>query len=223
MDISDIRTLYGARTPGVIGRHRYYSVLVPFCMVPAGETGIIDEVDTPFGAAPYERLSLIYEVRSGTVSQPGEICFPGGHMEEGETPQECAVRETCEELGVEQASIEIIGQGDVLYGAGNFTLYSYIGVIDFDAYQAAEPDPEEVSETFLLPVETLLEAEAQHYGETMKPVIEPGFPYGKVGISEDYPWRTPSYDIPVYDIDGRVIWGLTGRITESIAETLREK
>lgn len=211
MDISDIRTLYGARTPGVIGRHRYYSVLVPFCMAPEEtEDGNYD-------------LSLIYEVRSGTVSQPGEICFPGGHMEEGESPEECAVRETCEELGVDQASIEIIGQGDALYGAGNFTLYSYIGVIDFDAYQAAEPDPEEVSETFLLPVRTLLEAEAQHYGETMKPVIEPGFPYEKVGISEDYPWRTPSYDIPVYDIDGRVIWGLTGRITESIAETLRSK
>ena len=36
MDISNIKEIYGARTPGVIGKHRFYSVLVPFCMVKGG-------------------------------------------------------------------------------------------------------------------------------------------------------------------------------------------
>ena len=205
MDIEDIRNIYGTRTQGVIGKHRSYSVLVPFVL--SGEP----EQD--------DLLSLLYEVRSAGVRQPGEVCFPGGHMEDGELPEECAVRETCEELGIEKECVEVIGRGDTLYGA-NFTLYTFVGSIDSGAVSSIEPDPEEVSEIFTVPVETLMERPPEHYGETMKPVIEQGFPYEKVGIDEDYPWRTPEYDIPVYDIDGRVIWGITGRITENIIETL---
>ncbi|MBR3147067.1 MAG: CoA pyrophosphatase [Eubacterium sp.] len=203
MDISDIKEIYGTRTPGVIGRHRFYAVLVPFCL----------QSDT---------LSLLYEVRSGSVSQPGEICFPGGHMEEGETPEECAVRETCEELGIGRNAVEVIGQGDTLYGNGNFTLYTFIGKIDPGALNTAEPDDSEVGEIFFVPLDRLLEETPEHYGEKMRAEIDTHFPYDKVGIGRDYSWRTPSNDIPVYDIDGRVIWGLTGRITENVIETLKK-
>lgn len=206
MELSDIKRIYGARTPGVIGKHRFYSVLVPFVF--DGQSG---QDDSP---------SLLYEVRSADVRQPGEICFPGGHMEKGETPEECAVRETCEELGIGRESIEVVSQGDTLYGA-NFTLYTFIGAVDNEVVFDAEPDPEEVSEIFTLPVKTLMDNPPEHYGEKMKPLIEQGFPYEKVGISEDYPWRTPEYDIPVYDIDGRMIWGLTARITLDVMEKIK--
>ena len=202
MDISDIKEIYGTRTPGVIGKHRFYAVLVPFCMQSDG-------------------LSLLYEVRSGSVSQPGETCFPGGHMENGESPEECAVRETCEELGIGQDAVKVIGQGDTLYGNGNFTLYTFIGEIDPDALNTAEPDDNEVREIFLVPLERLLDEVPEHYGEKMSAEIDPHFPYDKVGIDPDYPWHTPSNDIPVYDIDGRVIWGLTGRITENVVGVLK--
>ncbi len=202
MDISDIKKIFGTRTPGVIGKHRFYAVLVPFCM-------------------QSDSLSLLYEVRSGTVSQPGEICFPGGHMEKSESPEECAVRETCEELGIGPDAVKVIGQGDTLYGNGNFTLYTFIGEIDPDALNTAEPDDNEVGEIFLVPLERLLDEEPEHYGEKMSAEIDPHFPYDKVGINLDYPWHTPSNDIPVYDIDGRVIWGLTGRITENVIGSLK--
>ena len=39
-------------------------------------------------------------MRSEHISQPGEISFPGGRVEDGETFQEAAIRETCEELNL---------------------------------------------------------------------------------------------------------------------------
>ena len=207
MDIEDIRSIYGTRTPGVIGKHRFYAVLVPF---------VANWENSRYGT------SILYEVRAEGMRQPGEICFPGGHMEEGESPEECAVRETCEEVGIKKDDIQVISRGDTLYGA-NFTLYTFIGSLDAEGIDDFSPDPEEVSEIFAVPVETLIGIDPEHYGERMAPVIEQGFPYEKVGIDENYPWRTAEYDIPVYDIDGRVIWGLTGRITENVIKQLRRR
>jgi 8-oxo-dGTP pyrophosphatase MutT (NUDIX family) len=55
-----------------------YAVLIPFVTTEEGK-------------------ALLLEVRSQLVKQPGEICFPGGRVEAGETPVETAVRETCED------------------------------------------------------------------------------------------------------------------------------
>ena len=68
-----------------------YAVLIPL-------------VETESGNA------LLLEVRSEKVRQPGEICFPGGRSECGETVVETAVRETCEELGIEPSEIEVISE-----------------------------------------------------------------------------------------------------------------
>lgn len=48
-----------------------------------------------------EGLCLLYEVRADTLGrQPGEVCFPGGRIEGVESPEECALRETEEELSI---------------------------------------------------------------------------------------------------------------------------
>ena len=36
---------------------------------------------------------VLFEVRAAGISQPGEVCFPGGRIEPGETPEEAALRE----------------------------------------------------------------------------------------------------------------------------------
>ncbi len=238
MDIERIRSIFENRTPGVIGKHRFYSVLVPFVCCSEG----FDEEDRNHSAGETDALhdggdlSLLYEVRASGIMQPGEVCFPGGHVESGESEVDCAVRETCEELGVSEDSIKIFGKGDVIHGTG-FTLSTVIGYIDLkrqkrkaeaDDTGSAEgllsgltPDRREVSEVFTVPLSKILSTEPDHYEEKMAPVIDKSFPYDKVGIDKDYPWRTTEHDIPVYDIGGRIIWGLTARITERVAEILK--
>ena len=80
-------------------------------------------------------LNLIYEVRSKSIKrQPGEISFPGGKIEDEESPLKAAVRETWEEIGVEEKYIEIITELDYATskaGSFVFTFLGYINNIDY--------------------------------------------------------------------------------------------
>ena len=185
-----------------IGWHRFYSVLVPF-VEKDGE------------------LWLLLEKRADDIpSDPGEICFPGGRVEGDETAEECAVRETVEELGIPVEAIELTGEGNTLYGYANYTIYSRIGFIDYETFEKIRPNSAEVGEVFLLPLSYFMENEPEVYTEPVD--FRPKeFPYERVDIPEDYKWRTGKWEIPVYETEGRIVWGLTARIIRSTVETLR--
>lgn len=55
-------------------------------------------------------ISLLVEVRAAGISQAGDPCFPGGRIEPGETPQQAAVRELEEELGIQITPKRLLGQ-----------------------------------------------------------------------------------------------------------------
>lgn len=59
-----------------------------------------------------DQWQVLYQVRSESISQPGEVSFPGGGVEEGETPQQAAVREAVEELNIQSEQIDILGEID---------------------------------------------------------------------------------------------------------------
>jgi 8-oxo-dGTP pyrophosphatase MutT (NUDIX family) len=41
---------------------------------------------------------------------PGEVSFPGGHLDTRETPEAAALREAAEEVGLDRGSVELIGR-----------------------------------------------------------------------------------------------------------------
>jgi len=62
---------------------------------------------------------------------PGQIAFPGGRIEEGETALETALRETHEEIGIPAKEITILGSLSELYVAvSQFLIHPFVGWLD---------------------------------------------------------------------------------------------
>ncbi|MBR0598994.1 NUDIX hydrolase [Sinanaerobacter chloroacetimidivorans] len=205
LTLNDFEEKFKGRTPKTLGVYRYYSVLVPL-VEKNGE------------------LYLLYEVRSDSLKkQPGEVCFPGGKVEPDESPEECAIRETSEELNISPQEIQIIAQLDYMHTYSNFTMYSYLGMINYEVVKNMCVNQDEVKEVFLVPVSFLAENEPEIYNFDVIPDVGEDFPYDKINSKTGYNWRKGKSVVPIYEYRGRAIWGLTGRITYNLMNIVTEK
>ena len=203
--IQDFEDTFRNREPKSLGTYQYYSVLVPL-VEKDGE------------------LHILYEVRSETLKrQPGEVCFPGGRIEGEESAEECAVRETSEELNIRPEDIKIIAQMDFLHTYSNFTLYSLLGTIDYHVIENVTVNPDEVKEIFLVPVSFFAETEPEIYCFDVLPNVGPDFPYERFNLKDGYNWRKGKSMVPIYRYGDRVIWGMTARITNHLMDLVTGK
>lgn len=157
-------------------------------------------------------LSILFETRSHNLKgQPGEICFPGGHVEDDDKNlQETALRETSEELGIDRSQIEIICPLDILVSPFQLVLYPYLGYIKKNT--VLKPVSAEVAELFCVPLDYLLKTKPIISKAGIKVTPARDFPYHLVDKGENYNWRAGSYPIYFYIYEERIIWGLTARI-----------
>lgn len=199
--IEDIENRIQNNTPGPIGKHKFFSVIIPICRCG-------------------DELSLMFEVRAGELrSQPGDICFPGGKIEEGETPLESALREFAEETGIDASHVEVIGQFDTLYGFADYTLYTFAAKLDEEALAKLAPNTAEVAEVFTVPVQFFEENPPKIYEADIVSKTEE-FPYEEAGVPRDYKWRKSKNILPVYHFEDRVIWGMTARVVKQFADKI---
>ena len=67
---------------------------------------------------------ILFQVRSKNLkSQPNEISFPGGKIENNESPLDAVIRETCEELGTNVKNVNIISEIDLLITPGTSKIF----------------------------------------------------------------------------------------------------
>ena len=170
-----------------------YAVLIPFVTTEKGK-------------------ALLLEVRSQLVKQPGEICFPGGRVEAGETPAETAVRETCEELGLKPEDIQVISEPETeteLMADGR-RVFSVKASLSGDLTSKLNLSKDEVEEVFLLPV-SWIEATAPEY-YVLSESSDEELPEILRGYLANYGEFRRKGETYYWEYEGRGIWGLTARI-----------
>lgn len=148
-------------------------------------------------------LHVVFIRRSDHVaSHRGQVAFPGGRVEAVDaTLLDAALREAHEEVGLDPASVEVIGGLPTMHTtASGIIVAPFVGVIAPDA--PLKPDPSEVAEIFDVPLSALR---------------DPRF-------RGDYEWnpdgRARASKFPAILYGGQVIWGLTLRITINLLEIL---
>lgn len=196
-----LRRRFGGHEPGLLGARREYAVLCPL-------------VERPDG------LHLLFEVRARELRQGGEVCFPGGRLEPGETPAACALRETEEELSIPAGEIRLVGTPDFLCSQAGFLLRPFLGLISPAGFAALAPSPAEVAEVFTVPLSFFQETSPEVYTYDLLPQVPEDFPYEAVGVSRDYPWSRGRVDVPIWHWQEHVIWGMTGRIVRELVREL---
>lgn len=125
-------------------------------------------------------------------SHPGQISFPGGKIEVGETAQDAVFRETLEEVGIDKLNIELIGRLPSFDAVTEYRVTPYIGIVSPEA--EIIPDPREVADVFEIPLSFLMNPE----NHVPRDVFFDGREHRL-------------YDMPYDEPDGvhRNLWGMT--------------
>lgn len=203
MDLNTIKATLGALAP-CDDDMRHYSVFLPLIEMNGA-------------------VHLLYEVRSPDLKQqPNEICFPGGRVECHETYDSAAIRETCEELGVSQESLEILGELQPVTTPFNMTLHVFAGAMHIEDPDILEINTDEVARIFTVPLQWLMDNDPEDHSIETRFDIPENFPYHKIQNGESYPWKKGRYSVLFYTYGEHVIWGMTARITHDFIKRLKK-
>lgn len=162
---------------------------------------------------------FLFQIRSPALHrQPGEICFPGGFIETGETPLEAAVREATEELLIAKEQLSVIAPLDILVSPYNTMITPYLAELhDFNFTF----NPDEVQSLFTVPFRFFLDHEPTIYHNHVTSFPEnPAAVYELLGV-ETYPWGEGIYPVLFYRFEDKLIWGMTARFVHNIVRLYR--
>ena len=151
----------------------------------------------PIYGWPAEPGLVLTERRADLRRHAGEISFPGGRVDPGETLVECALREAGEEIGLDPAAVDVVGAlPPTSTVVTSYRVLPVVGLIP--AGLAHTLSPREVERVLEIGLDDLRAA----YG--MRRLVRRGVPF-----------RTPTFDT-----DDGFIWGATARMLQLFFERL---
>lgn len=172
----------GARRPGLseFAQGRPAAVLLPIVERPGG-------------------LSVLLTLRASDLrAHSGQVAFPGGKIDAGETPHQAALREAREEIGLEDRFVEPLGWLDPYFTGTGFRIAPLVALVAPSL--TLKLNRLEVDEVFETPFAFLMDA-ANHRLE-----------------EREWQGRRRKYYAMPYQ--GRYIWGATAGILRNLYEKL---
>ena len=146
-----------------------------------------------------EGLTVLLTLRAARLrSHSGQVAFPGGKIDAGETPAETALREAREEIGLPPDLVEPLGWLDPYLTGTGFRVTAMVALID-PAF-APTLNPDEVADAFETPFAFLMDA-ANHR-------------------LEERQWRGRTRKFYAMPYGERYIWGVTAGILRNLYERL---
>ena len=98
-----------------------------------------------------EGLKTVITKRSASLSKhPGEMCFPGGVLDAGESFHAGALREFEEEMGVPREHITAVGRLDDAWSGSGYLMVPIVAYVDFEPVFTPN---EEVAGVFEIPLQ----------------------------------------------------------------------
>ena len=155
---------------------------------------LIGLVDRPEG------LSVILTRRSDTLrSHTGQVAFPGGRCDPGETPWEAALREAEEEIGLAASHVELVGLSTPYQTGTGYHVVPVVGFVTPGFTLVRNPD--EVAEVFETPFEFLMDTANHEQREGRSPA-------GQVRRYYAITW------------EDQLIWGATAGMLRALRDRL---
>jgi 8-oxo-dGTP pyrophosphatase MutT (NUDIX family) len=146
-----------------------------------------------FADAAGELHAVFTRRRDDLRRHAGEISFPGGRQDPGETLIETALREAHEEVGLPPEAVDVLGALEPTPTlVTNYAIYPFVGLIE-PGFEWVMGETE-VAEVLELPLAEL------RAGAGERRLVRKGIPF-----------RTPTYEV-----GGQLIWGATARILQDL-------
>lgn len=165
---------------------------------------------------------IVFEKRSLRMNkQPGDVSFPGGMIDETDaSPEQAALRETQEELGIPATHIEVLGALPLWIPFASLMIYPFVGVMDYQQIIHGH-NPDEVETIFTVPIAWLMDYQPYLHTVSFEAKPSEDFPFEKIMHGSSYKWRTHQIEEWFYDYDSYTIWGLTAQILKYFVEQIR--
>ncbi len=153
-------------------RSKHIHAAVAFTLVDASEAAGIGNI--PHRAGDSGQAAYILTTRAARLSKhAGQRAYPGGRVDPGESPEQAALRELAEEVGLELGHDAVLGRLDDYATRSGFVITPV--VVWADRAAGLVPNPGEVEKIHRVPLRELLRDEApilETIPESRHPVLK---------------------------------------------------